>query len=38
MNTELFIDGKFVPAKSGATIDVLNPANGELITKIAAVP
>ncbi len=36
MNTELFINGQFVPAKSGATIDVLNPANGELITKIAA--
>ncbi|OSI24222.1 aldehyde dehydrogenase family protein [Neisseria dumasiana] len=36
MNTELFINGKFVPAQKGGTIDVLNPANGELITKIAA--
>lgn len=36
MNTQLFIDGQFVPAKSGGTIDVLNPSNGELITKIAA--
>ncbi|MCS4533485.1 aldehyde dehydrogenase family protein [Neisseria montereyensis] len=36
MNTELFINGQFVPAKKGGTIDVLNPANGELITKIAA--
>ena len=36
MNTELFIDGKFVPAKNGGTIDIFNPANGELITKIAA--
>ncbi|KPN74875.1 aldehyde dehydrogenase family protein [Neisseria sp. 74A18] len=36
MNTELFINGKFVPAQKSGTIDVLNPANGELITKIAA--
>lgn len=36
MNTELFIDGQFVPAKNGGTIDTLNPFNGELITKIAA--
>ncbi|MDM1769692.1 aldehyde dehydrogenase family protein [Acinetobacter sp. 226-4] len=36
MNNQLFINGQFVPAKSGNTIDVLNPANGELITKIAA--
>ena len=36
MNTQLFIDGQFVPAKNGGTIDVLNPSNGELITKIAA--
>ncbi|RRD89249.1 aldehyde dehydrogenase family protein [Conchiformibius steedae] len=36
MNTELFINGKFVPAQKGGTIDVLNPANGTLITKIAA--
>ncbi|NUG01943.1 aldehyde dehydrogenase family protein [Acinetobacter oleivorans] len=36
MNIQLFIDGQFVPAKNGGTIDVLNPSNGELITKIAA--
>ncbi|SPL69983.1 aldehyde dehydrogenase family protein [Acinetobacter stercoris] len=36
INTQLFIDGKFIAAKNGGTIDVLNPANGELITKIAA--
>lgn len=36
MNTQLFINGQFVDAKNGTTIDVLNPANGELITKIAA--
>lgn len=36
MNTQLFIDGQFVPAKNGGTIDVLNPSNGELITTIAA--
>lgn len=36
MNTELFIDGQFIPAKNGGTIDTLNPFNGKLITKIAA--
>lgn len=36
MNTQLFIDGQFVPARNGGTIDVINPYNGELITKIAA--
>lgn len=36
MNTQLFINGKFVPAKNGGTIDVLNPANGSVITQIAA--
>ncbi|MDO5543576.1 MAG: aldehyde dehydrogenase family protein [Acinetobacter sp.] len=36
VNTQLFINGQFVAAKNGGTIDVLNPANGELITKIAA--
>ncbi|GAA4417058.1 putative aldehyde dehydrogenase DhaS [Advenella faeciporci] len=36
MNTQLFINGQFVPAKNGGTIDVLNPSNGELITKVAA--
>ncbi|WP_019673637.1 aldehyde dehydrogenase family protein [Psychrobacter lutiphocae] len=36
MNTKLFIDGQFVSAKNGGTIDVINPYNGELIAKIAA--
>lgn len=36
MKTQLFIDGQFVPAKNGGTIDVLNPSNGKLITKVAA--
>ncbi|OUY06400.1 betaine-aldehyde dehydrogenase [Acinetobacter populi] len=36
INTQLFINGKFVPAINGGTIDVLNPANGQIITKIAA--
>ena len=36
VNTQLFINGEFVPAKNGGTIDVLNPATGEVITKIAA--
>ena len=36
INTQLFINGRFVPAINGGTIDVLNPANGELITRIAA--
>ncbi|WP_445115340.1 aldehyde dehydrogenase family protein [Acinetobacter sp. WZC-1] len=36
INTQLFINGEFVAAKNGGTIDVLNPATGELITRIAA--
>jgi aldehyde dehydrogenase (NAD+) len=36
LQTQLFIGGKFVPAINAGTIDVLNPYNGELITKIAA--
>lgn len=36
INTQLFINGEFVSALAGGTIDVVNPANGELITKIAA--
>ncbi|KDR73217.1 hypothetical protein GALMADRAFT_251806 [Galerina marginata CBS 339.88] len=34
-NTGLFIGGKFVDGSSGSTIDVINPTNGKLITKIA---
>ncbi|KWH12224.1 betaine-aldehyde dehydrogenase [Burkholderia territorii] len=36
MQTQLFIDGRFVDAVDGGTIDVLNPHDGSLITKIAA--
>jgi acyl-CoA reductase-like NAD-dependent aldehyde dehydrogenase len=36
MQNQLFIDGQFVPALEGAEIDVVNPTNGELITRIAA--
>ncbi|MBW0236367.1 MULTISPECIES: aldehyde dehydrogenase family protein [Pseudomonas] len=36
MQNQLFIDGQFVPALEGGQIDVVNPANGEVITRIAA--
>ncbi|MNZ30425.1 Aldehyde dehydrogenase PuuC [compost metagenome] len=36
MQNQLFIDGRFVPALKGGEIDVLNPADGTLITRIAA--
>ncbi|MEX5341481.1 aldehyde dehydrogenase family protein [Pseudomonas sp. I2] len=36
MQNLLFIDGRFVPAVNGAEIDVLCPADGTLITRIAA--
>ena len=32
---DLFIDGKFVPAKSGETFEVWNPAKGEAISRVA---
>ena len=32
----VLIDGKWVPAKSGQTFDVLNPATGELLARVAA--
>jgi phenylacetaldehyde dehydrogenase len=32
----LFIDGKFVPALSGETFDVINPATGEVFAKASA--
>ncbi|KAL4268953.1 Aldehyde dehydrogenase [Pleurotus pulmonarius] len=34
-NTGLFIDGEFCYGANGATMDVLNPTTGKLITKIA---
>jgi phenylacetaldehyde dehydrogenase len=33
---ELFIDGRWVPAQSGKTFDVVNPATGEVFAKAAA--
>lgn len=30
----MYIDGKFTAAKSGATRDIIDPANGELIAKV----
>ncbi|CAB3926372.1 NADP/NAD-dependent aldehyde dehydrogenase PuuC [Achromobacter aegrifaciens] len=36
MQNKLFIDGRFVDAAAGGTIDVLNPHDGTLITAIAA--
>ncbi|AIL62259.1 aldehyde dehydrogenase family protein [Pseudomonas alkylphenolica] len=36
MQNQLFIDGQFVSALEGGEIDVVNPTNGELITRIAA--
>jgi phenylacetaldehyde dehydrogenase len=32
----VLIDGKWVPAKSGQTFDVMNPATGELLASVAA--
>jgi len=34
--TEAFIGGKYAPAVSGATFDCINPANGQVIAKVAA--
>ena len=36
MLNQLFIDGQFVPAVAGGTIDVVSPHDGSLITRIAA--
>jgi acyl-CoA reductase-like NAD-dependent aldehyde dehydrogenase len=36
MQNQLFIDGQFVPALEGGEIEVVNPNNGDLITRIAA--
>jgi len=33
--TGLFIDGKFVDGSDGGTIDIVNPSNGKVITKIS---
>ena len=34
--TDIFIDGKFRTAASGATFDSVNPATGELITRVSS--
>lgn len=36
MQNQLFIDGRFVPSIKGGVIDVVSPADGSLITRIAA--
>ncbi|ODV42985.1 betaine-aldehyde dehydrogenase [Cupriavidus sp. UYMMa02A] len=36
MQNQLFINGRFTNAAEGGTIDVLNPHDGSLITKVAA--
>jgi acyl-CoA reductase-like NAD-dependent aldehyde dehydrogenase len=33
---QLFIDGRFVPAQSGATFDCISPIDGRLIVQVAA--
>ncbi len=35
IQNQLFIDGRFVDAQDGATIDVLNPHDNTLITRVA---
>jgi 4-guanidinobutyraldehyde dehydrogenase / NAD-dependent aldehyde dehydrogenase len=34
--TNAFIDGRYVPAVSGATFDCINPATGKLLARIAS--
>jgi len=34
--TEAFIGGRYVPSLSGATFDCINPANGQVIAKVAS--
>ena len=34
-NTNLYIDGRWQPAASGDTIDVINPSNEEVIGTVA---
>jgi acyl-CoA reductase-like NAD-dependent aldehyde dehydrogenase len=36
MQNQLYIDGRFVDAVAGGTIDVVSPHDGSLITRIAA--
>ncbi|NSY40810.1 aldehyde dehydrogenase [Leisingera sp. ANG59] len=34
--TQVFVDGSFRPAASGATFDTINPATGDVLAKVAA--
>ncbi|HAU4961281.1 TPA: aldehyde dehydrogenase PuuC, partial [Aeromonas hydrophila] len=34
--SQAFIDGSYRDAINGATFDCINPANGKLLTKVAA--
>jgi acyl-CoA reductase-like NAD-dependent aldehyde dehydrogenase len=34
--TQAFIDGKYVEARSGATFDCINPANGKVLAQVAS--
>ncbi len=34
--TEAFIEGRYVPAKSGATFECINPATGQAIAQVAS--
>src|ERR1700744_340633 len=36
MSAQLFINGKFVDASNGRTMDIINPANGAVIGQLAA--
>ncbi|MGB3686983.1 MAG: aldehyde dehydrogenase family protein, partial [Ornithinimicrobium sp.] len=35
VSTQLFVDGQFLDADSGATFDVLNPATGQALCAVA---
>ena len=35
MQSKLFINGEWVDGAEGSTIDVVNPANGEVIASVA---
>ena len=37
LRTQAYIDGKWVDADDGATLDILNPANGECVATVAKV-
>jgi aldehyde dehydrogenase (NAD+) len=34
-NTGLFINGQYVDGRKGTTIDIINPSNGKVITKVS---